>query len=94
MANTTLDNIRTLCAKRGMTIASLERELGFSNGSLAKPSVLPSDRLYKIAKYFGVTMDCIYEDEKPLTLSDVYRSLSADDQKAFRDYALYLYAKR
>jgi len=44
-----------------MTVAQLERELGFSNGSIAKwertsPSI---DKVQKVADYFGVSIDYI-----------------------------------
>ena len=43
----------------GITISQLEKELGFSNGSISKwEKVSPSvDKVQKIAKYFGVTTD-------------------------------------
>lgn len=54
---TTLEIIKNLCETRGISVSALERELGFSNGSIAKVKVLPSDRLYSISKFFGVTME-------------------------------------
>lgn len=54
-----LENIRHLCAERGLTVKDLERETGLSNGAVAKwanssPKV---DTLKKVADYFGVTLD-------------------------------------
>lgn len=51
--------IKDLCKQKGLTVTGLEKELGFSRGSLIKidkstPSV---DRLQKIADRLGVTPD-------------------------------------
>lgn len=51
--------LKKLCGR--MTVAQLERELGFSNGSIAKwertsPSI---DKVQKVADYFGVSIDYI-----------------------------------
>lgn len=51
--------IKDLCKQKGLTVTGLEKELGFSRGSLIKidkstPSV---DRLQKIADRLGVTSD-------------------------------------
>lgn len=56
-----VSNIRSLCDKRGITLAELERETELSNGSIARwdanvPSV---DRVKKVADYFGVSLDSI-----------------------------------
>lgn len=63
MPSTVLYNrIKELCAKRGTTIAQLEKELGFSNATIRKwgnntsPSV---DKIEKVAEYFGVSLDYI-----------------------------------
>ncbi len=53
----TLDIIRTLCTKKGISIKTLEKELGFSNGSLAKAATIKAERLQKIAEYFNVSVD-------------------------------------
>lgn len=60
----TLDIIRTLCEKNGTSIKNLEKELGFSNGSLAKSATIKSERLQKIADYFGVTVDYLMTGEE------------------------------
>lgn len=53
----TFDVIKTLCKNQGISVSSLERDLGYGNGSLAKAKVIPSDRIYEIAKYFNVRME-------------------------------------
>ena len=53
----TFDIIKELCDQKGISIAALERELGFSNGSLAKSKILSSERVYELARYFGRPME-------------------------------------
>lgn len=53
------DRIKDLCKEREITIAALERELGFPRSSLSKvdkhtPSM---QKMQKIADYFGITVD-------------------------------------
>ena len=60
----TLDIIKELCIKRGISIKSLEKELGYSNGSLAKAKVIPSDRVLEISKYFDVSMEFLMTGEE------------------------------
>lgn len=67
---TTLDIIKMLCTEKGISIKSLEKELGFSNGSLAKSATIKSERLQKIAEYFGVSVDYLVTGEDKSSLSD------------------------
>lgn len=60
----TIEVIRTLCSKNNTSIKALEKELGFSNGSLAKASTIKNDRLQKIADYFGVSVDYLMTGEE------------------------------
>ena len=53
------ENLKALCIKRGTTFSKLEKELGFSNGSLAKGDSISAERLMKIAQYFNVSMTSI-----------------------------------
>jgi len=53
----TKDIIEALCQEKGITIAKLERDLDFSNGSLSKTDNIRSDRLLAVAKYFNVSME-------------------------------------
>ena len=62
------DNIKDLAAQKKISVAELERTLGFGNGSISKwnkqsPS---ADKLKKVADYFGVTIDYLL-DRKPAT---------------------------
>ncbi|VKS50393.1 repressor protein [Streptococcus pneumoniae] len=56
---TILDRIRSLANDRKVTLAELERNLNFSNGSLRKweTSTPSSDKIEKIADYFNVSTD-------------------------------------
>ncbi|MGN0366744.1 MAG: helix-turn-helix domain-containing protein [Suilimivivens sp.] len=66
----TLDIIKSLCTKNGTSIKNLERELGFSNGSLAKSATIKAERLQKIAEYFGVSVDYLMTGNEKSDLSD------------------------
>jgi len=59
-----IDVIKELCKKNGISISTLEKELGYGNGSLAKARVIPSDRVYDIAKYFNVSMEYLMGEEE------------------------------
>lgn len=58
-----LSRIKKLCINRDTSLAGLERNLGFSNGSIIKwdknsPSV---EKLKKVADYFHVSTDYLLE---------------------------------
>ena len=58
------ERIKELCKRDGISIARLERDLGFANGSLSKSSgKIESCRLKAIADYFGVNMEYILTGE-------------------------------
>lgn len=53
-----LDIIKKLCKDRNITIAQLEQELDYGNGSIAKSKGnMSADRMFQIAKYFKVPME-------------------------------------
>ena len=60
----TFDIIKNLCKTRSISVSSLEKDLGYGNGSLAKAKVIPSDRIFEIAKYFNVSMEYLMGEEK------------------------------
>lgn len=60
----TLDIIRSLCKQRGISVKILEKELGYSNGSLAKAKVIPSDRILDLSKFFNVSMEYLMTGEE------------------------------
>ena len=53
----TIDIIKELCKNKGISMAQLENDLEYGNGSLAKAKSMSADRLYKVAQYFGVSME-------------------------------------
>lgn len=65
--------IKELCVKKGITIAELERTLGFGNSSIKKWKNISSpsiDKIVKIAGYFDVSIDYL------LGRSDIESSVS------------------
>lgn len=62
-----VNNIRRQCAINGITIAELERELGFGNGVIARwernKAAPPYDRLKQIADRFGITVEELSEEK-------------------------------
>ena len=63
--NLIYDRIKELCAKKGISIYRLEKDLSFSSCSICKwktstPSV---DKVQKVANYFGVTVNYLLEGE-------------------------------
>ena len=63
---TILENIKIICReKKNISITTLEQELGYSNGSLAKAKDIPSSRVCEIANYLGVSMEYLMTGEKP-----------------------------
>lgn len=63
---TILENIKSICRdKKNISITTLEQELGYSNGSLAKAKDIPSSRIYEIANYLDVSMEYLMTGEKP-----------------------------
>ena len=52
-------NVSNLCQRKGISIAKLERELGFGNSTIrggvnSSPTV---EKIKAVADYFGVTVD-------------------------------------
>lgn len=60
-----IDRISYLCKERGMSVSALEKELEFSNGSLAKAKDIPSSRILEISEYFNVPMNWIMTGKEP-----------------------------
>ncbi|WP_242387565.1 helix-turn-helix domain-containing protein [Enterococcus gallinarum] len=54
-----LDRIRILLKERSLTLAELERKLGFGNGSMSRwnKSTPSGDKIQKVADYFDVSTD-------------------------------------
>ena len=76
---TTADRVRQLLKEKGIRFSHIERDLGFSNGYIGQLNKeLPTDRLFAIAKYIGVSPEYLmtgevpeayYEDEEAATIA-------------------------
>lgn len=85
------DNIKDLAAQKKISVAELERTLGFGNGSISKwnkqsPS---ADKLKKVADYFGVTIDYLLDrkpaDQTNATIEEALDSVMSYDGKPITD---------
>lgn len=55
---TILERIKEECRKKkDISITTLEAELGYGNGSLAKAKDIPSSRIFEISQYLEVSME-------------------------------------
>ena len=63
---TVFERIENLRKNNGISQGKLEKELGFSNGSISKwkTSMPTPDRLQKIANYFGVSIEYLMTGEE------------------------------
>lgn len=59
--------ILDLCEQRGVKVTNVEKELGLSKGSLKKveKNTPNAEKIYILAKYFGVPMEAFFEEEPP-----------------------------
>lgn len=73
--------IEALRNERGISQGKLEKELGFSNGSISKwkNSTPTFDRLKKIADYFDVSVDYLMTGKEALEKKEV--SLTPKDER-------------
>ena len=78
---TIVERIRGLCRNYNITVASVERELGFANGYISKirEDTVTYERLSKIADYLRVTPQYLFtgDYEKIKILSDDEQALIA-----------------
>lgn len=62
----TKEIIQDLCKKRGVTVQRLEIEVGESQSSISKVSSNSKAlKLYKIAQFFGVSMEYLITGKEP-----------------------------
>lgn len=60
-----VERIKALCKKNGISIAALEKQLGFANGSIVKTDEkTQSGRIQAIANYFHVSMEYLMTGEE------------------------------
>lgn len=87
-----LDKIKGLCNKFNISIAELERNLEFGNGSIRKwSSASPSiSKLMKVSKYFGVNIQYFIDDEylsyEAFVFAKEYDKLSKKQKKLIECY--------
>lgn len=76
------DRVRTLAEKNGETIASVERALGFGQGSIRNwnKAAPAADKLYRVAQMFSVPMEYILTGEEKKD-ADAIRGVSDDALK-------------
>ena len=60
---TTFEIIKSLCDKEDISIAALEKEMGYGNGYLARAKSLSSDRVYELSRRFHVPMEYLMTGE-------------------------------
>lgn len=88
---TILDRIRSLANDRKVTLAELERNLNFSNGSLRKweTSTPSGDKIEKIADYFNVSTDYLLgRTDNPTIASDnTIAGYTSDDLRKMAENA-------
>ena len=72
--------VKSICKERKIPISRLEKDLGFSNGYInsLKNGVFPTDRLIKIAIYFGVSIDYMLGNNPP-------ENIACSIEEDFRD---------
>ena len=61
------DNVKIFCAEKNISIGQLEKELGFSNGSICKwnenePGIR---KVQKVADYLQVPIEKLLEEPSP-----------------------------
>lgn len=84
---TTVDKIFKLIKDKGITQYRLSKDIGVSEGHISDwkngKSSPTSERLVKIAKYFGVTTDYLlgasYEESSEIQM--IYNQLTPEEQK-------------
>lgn len=87
-----IERIKTLANKQGISLPTLESELGFGNSTIVKwsKSTPNADKLNKVAEYFGVSMDYLLkgtelnnmQDEAERELIMLCRNASNSDPQA------------
>ena len=88
---TILDRIRSLANDRKVSLAELERNLNFSNGSLRKweTSTPSGDKIEKIADYFNVSTDYLLgrTDNPTIASDDTIAGYTSDDLRKMAENA-------
>lgn len=88
---TSFEKVSQLCKSRGVSISKLERELGFSNGSLKGRGngTIQYERLEKISKYFEVDVNILRDSNSNNNEDNVFtidmNALSGDKKQFAQD---------
>ena len=81
------NRILGMCGENGITIRQREQRTGIGNGVIGKwkKSIPRADILKRVADYFGVTMDSLFQEEPKLRGS--VRLIDGDQEEwwAFQD---------
>ena len=74
------DRVKKLAQERGISLPSLESELGFGNSTIVKwdKSTPNADKLNAVAKYFNVSMDYLLNGETPALTARDERDIAKD----------------
>ena len=66
-----VERIKELCSQKGVTLAELEADLGWNRRIYRWNENEPGiDKVKAVADYFGVTVDYLLSDDKPLDLKE------------------------
>lgn len=60
---TTYEIIKQLCEKEGISIAGLEKEMGYGNGYFARTKAPTADRIFELSRRFHVPMEYLMTGE-------------------------------
>lgn len=60
------DKIKRICAEKGVSVASVEKDAGLSNGAISKwTNQMPlADNLHSVAKVLNVTVEEILDESE------------------------------
>lgn len=94
-----VDNVKKICASMGVSIASLEKNLGYGNGYFysLKRGAIPSDRIVEIANELDVPVYALLDDktgdleslrDSPATRAMLHslRDMSEDEIMAYANF--------
>jgi transcriptional regulator with XRE-family HTH domain len=64
-----VEKVLNLCKERKIAVSKLEKECGFANGYIRqlKKGTFPTDRLQKIADYFGLPLEYFLDKKEAPT---------------------------
>lgn len=76
-------NIKKLAAKEGISIAALEKEMGFGNGTMRRWDNSPpsSDKLQKVADRLNVSMDSLMDRNVNQNALDFERAYNETERR-------------